>query len=122
MRQLRKSLGLNQEQTAGICGIASSTIAHCESGRQAMSQHAMTRLLEYIAKSGASAIVDRSPPPQALLKLRRKLGFTQAALASKLGVKETVVRRIETGNMTAPIRVIDGYRRLAAERGIELAA
>ena len=48
--------------------------------------------------------------------------FTQAALASKLGVKETVVRRIETGNMTAPIRVIDGYRRLAAERGIELAA
>jgi len=121
LRQLRRSLGLSQQRAAEICGIAGSTIAHCESGRQAMSQEAMTRLLEYMAKSGASTIEEGSPPPQALLRLRQNLGLTQAALASTLGVKETVVRRIETGNMAAPIHVLDGYRRLAAEQGIELA-
>src|SRR5947207_1726994 len=122
LRQLRTSLGLSQERTAQICGIAGSTIAHCESGRQAMSQQAMTRLLEYIATSGVSALEAGSPPSQAFLRLRRKLGCTQAALASRLGVKETVVRRIETGNMTAPINVVEGYRRLAEEEGVELAA
>jgi hypothetical protein len=32
------------------------------------------------------------------------------------------VRRIENGNMSAPIHVIDGYRRLGAEHGFDLDA
>ena len=119
LRRFRQSLGLSQEKTAEICQVARHYIAHVEIGRMPMGEAPMRRLLEYVAKQGAEALED-GPAPQALLKLRRLLGMTPLAIAGKLGVKEAQVRRMETGNMTVPIAVEAAYRKLAAERGIDL--
>ena len=119
LRRFRQSLGLSQEKTAEICQVARHYIAHVEIGRMPMGEAPMRCLLEYVAKQGAEALED-GPAPQALLKLRRLLGMTPLAIAGKLGVKEAQVRRMETGNMTVPIAVEAAYRKLAAERGIDL--
>ena len=119
MRQLRQSLGLTQSDIAEICGVTHGNVAHWESGRQAMREEAIFRLLQWMGERSAKAIGE-GPLPAALLKLRRELGFTQAALAAKLGLKEPLVRRAETGNMPISMDIAERYRRLAAEHGIDL--
>jgi DNA-binding XRE family transcriptional regulator len=53
-------------------------------------------------------------------KLRKSLGFTQATLAAKLDLRESVVRRAETGNLPLSIEQTERYRRIASQHGIDL--
>jgi ribosome-binding protein aMBF1 (putative translation factor) len=45
--------------------------------------------------------------------------MTQVTLADKLGLKESIVRRMETGNMPLSMPAIAAYRRLTAEHGYD---
>jgi transcriptional regulator with XRE-family HTH domain len=119
MRQFRQSLGLTQEQAAEICQISREFLAQIETGRKPMPQDAASRLINWMAERGAQAIGE-GPPPAALLKLRRLLGLTQSSIAAKLGFKETIVRRMETGNMPVSMPVAAAYRQLAQQKGLDL--
>jgi len=119
LRQLRLSLGFTQQEMADVCGVSLNYIARVEIGRQSMSEAAIQKLLHWVAERGTKAIED-GPLPAALLKLRRLLGHSPFALASKLGVKEIVIRRVEAGNMPISMPLADAYRQLAREHGIDL--
>jgi transcriptional regulator with XRE-family HTH domain len=119
IRQFRQSLGLSQQQMADICGVAQHTVAYWEAGRQAIRQNTIQRLLAWMAEQGVKHL-EEGPPPQALLKLRTQLGFTAAVMATKVGVKEDAVRRMEIGNMPISMQVAAEYRKLAKENGLDL--
>lgn len=119
MRQMRRSFGLTQFAMAEVCGVPGNYISRVEAGRQSMSEAAITNFVLWIADKGAREIKE-GPPPAALLKLRRLLGFTAAALAYKLNCKESAIVRWETGNGPIPMATADAYRRLAKERGYNL--
>jgi transcriptional regulator with XRE-family HTH domain len=72
-----------------------------------------------MAERGAEAIED-GPPPAALVKLRQLLGLSQFAIASKLGLKEALIRRLETGNTPVSMPAASAYRQLARECGYDL--
>jgi len=84
-----------------------------------MREEAAERLFKWFAEHSVEKL-DEAPPPASLLKLRTALGFTQAALAAKLGLKEPIVRRVETGNMPVSIEVATRYRQLAEQNGLDL--
>jgi transcriptional regulator with XRE-family HTH domain len=119
LRQFRQSLGLTQAQAAEISQVSGPYLAQVESGKLPMSQPAIERLFAWMAARGANAI-EEGPPPAALLKLRRLLGLTQSSIASKLGLKETIVRRMETGNMPVSMPAAAAYRQLAQKYGRDL--
>lgn len=119
MRQLRQSLGLSQYQLAEICGVRQGNVAHWEGGRQAISEEPLTRLIQWMGDRVTKTIGD-GPLPAALLKLRTELGLSHVAIAAKLDLKDTVVRRMETGNMVISIDAAERYRELAADYGFDL--
>lgn len=116
--QLRKSLGMTQPELARVCEVPRNYIGQVELGRQSMSEAAITKLLHWMAERGAKTI--EGPAPDTLLKLRTLLGFTPFAMASKLGLKEIAVRRMETGGMPIAAPIADAYRQLAREHGYDL--
>jgi transcriptional regulator with XRE-family HTH domain len=119
VRRFRQSLGLTQERAAEICQISREFLAQIETGRKPMPQDAATRLINWMAERGAQAIGEGpSPPPRS--KLRQLLGLTQSSIAAKLGFKETIVRRVETGNMPVSLPVAAAYRQLAQQKGLDL--
>jgi transcriptional regulator with XRE-family HTH domain len=118
LRRIRQTLGLSQVQVAEICGVAQHYIAGVETGRQSMAEEPMRRLIEWGAARGAT-IMGEQATTDALVKLRKLLRMSPYALADKLGVKEMVVRRIEANAMPVPVILLEKYRRLAAERGID---
>ncbi len=59
------------------------------------------------------------PLPQTLLKLRELLGFTHAALASKVGLRESVVRRAEIGMLPLSMEQTARYRQLSWQAGLD---
>jgi transcriptional regulator with XRE-family HTH domain len=118
MRQFRQSLALSQQQMAEICGVTQQNVAHWESGRHPMGENAIQRLFAWVAERGVKQL-EEGPPPAALLKLRVQLGWTPAAMAAKLNLKEPVVRRAEIGNMPISMEMAARYRELAAEHGLD---
>jgi transcriptional regulator with XRE-family HTH domain len=119
MRQFRQSLGLTQMQAAEICQVSQAFLAMVETGKKPMPQEAADQLFKWMAEHGANAI-EEGPPPAALLKLRQLLGLSQFAMASKLGVKEALIRRLETGNTPVSMPAAAAYRQLAREYGHDL--
>jgi transcriptional regulator with XRE-family HTH domain len=119
MRQFRQSLGLTQEQAAEICQVSRAFLAQVETGKKPMPRDAADRLFKWMAERGAEAIED-GPPPAALVKLRQLLGLSQFAIASKLGLKEALIRRLETGNTPVSMPAASAYRQLARECGYDL--
>lgn len=117
--QLRQSFGLSQQAMADICGVSQRNVAHWESGRQAISQKPIERLLKWIAEQGVSSLPDASPAA-ALVALRKALGLTQLEMASKLGIKESEVRRIEVDRLTPTMGIMARYRAIAGEQGLSL--
>ncbi len=118
LRDLRQSLGLTQSRIAEICGVAQQSVAQWEIGRNPVSQAAVEKLVHWMGAQGTRELT-AVPPPAALLKLRKSLGFTQATLAAKLDLRESVVRRAETGNLPLSVEQAERYRRLAAQHGVD---
>jgi transcriptional regulator with XRE-family HTH domain len=118
LRKFRQALGLTLMQTAEVCQVSPQFLGMIETGVKIMPQDAATRLVNYMAERGAK-VIEEGPPPAALLKLRQALGFTQAAMAAKLGLKEAQVRRLETGNMPVSMPAAAAYRQLAEQRGLD---
>ena len=119
LRDLRQSLGLTQSQVAEICGVSQKAVAQWEVGRNPVSQAAVEKLVHWMSAKGTSELT-AGPPPAALLKLRKALGFTQATLAAKLDLREAVVRRAETGNLPLSMEQAERYRRIASQHGLDL--
>jgi transcriptional regulator with XRE-family HTH domain len=119
LRDLRQSLGLTQVRVAEICGVSQNAVAQWEIGRNPVSQAAVEKLVHWMGAQGTREFT-AGPPPAALLKLRKSLGFTQAALAAKLDLRESVVRRAESGNLPLSMEQAERYRRIAAQHGVDL--
>jgi transcriptional regulator with XRE-family HTH domain len=114
LRQLRHTLNLSQQELGAICGVSYSNVANWEAGRHCISTPAMQRLLEYYGTVAARNIEQAEqagvPTAEKLLALRQKLGLTQSAMAEKLGLKEVLVRRLETNNAPIFAPVVEAYR------------
>jgi transcriptional regulator with XRE-family HTH domain len=115
--QLRRQVGLTQQQLADRCGLSSDLIRRLEQGARTSARLTTVVALARGLRVPVSALLESAGSPGRLVRTaRRRRGWSQSLLADRAGLSVTYVSLIE--NDRRPLASLRTIRRLATALGV----
>jgi transcriptional regulator with XRE-family HTH domain len=115
LRKQRLYRGLRQRDLAQIIGVREETVARWEKDRGRPLVRLYPAIIAFIGSDPDR--VDGSSPASCLRALRRRLGLTQAELATRLGLGEGTVTEFELERRKVSPKVRQSIAAFMRERG-----
>jgi transcriptional regulator with XRE-family HTH domain len=112
-REIRKSLGIDQDEIAKRCGVARDTISRWENGDAPIPPTALYGLVSMVLERGGP-VSTASMSGSDLVTLRTRLGMTRKQFAVELGISAPMVRKLEMQDRVSRVSLHRIRPRLAA--------